>query len=64
VAVLKVPLGMIKFMGLFAAKFNYAANIITALNNYPEKFGAEETWKELGKPETRLEKYASESKAV
>jgi uncharacterized protein YbjT (DUF2867 family) len=57
----KAPLGMLKFFGRFNTKMNYGANIITALNNYPEKFHAEVTWKELGEPEMTVKKYASES---
>lgn len=54
----KAPLGMLKFFGKFNTKMNYGANIIDALNNYPEKFEAETTWKELGKPEMTIKKYS------
>jgi uncharacterized protein YbjT (DUF2867 family) len=54
----RAPLGMIKFLGLFSTKMNYGANIIEALNNYPEKFMAQKTWDELGKPETTIKTYA------
>lgn len=56
--VIKAPLGLLKFLGKFGAKFHYGAHIIEALNNYPEKFGAEATWQELGKPETTLKAFA------
>jgi hypothetical protein len=56
----KAPLGMLKFFGNFSTKMDYGAHIIDALNNYPEEFRAEATWKELGKPEVTIKKYAEE----
>ena len=56
----KAPLGMLKFFGNFSTKMNYGANILEALNNYPEKFAAEATWKELGEPEMTIKKYAEQ----
>jgi nucleoside-diphosphate-sugar epimerase len=50
IKVTKLPFGILKFFGRLSKKFNYATNIVDALNNYPEKFEAEKTWKELGKP--------------
>lgn len=55
--VASLPLGMLKFLGLLSTKFNYAANIVDILNNYPETFEAETTWKELGKPEITFMDY-------
>jgi len=54
---LKMPLGLLYFLGNFSKKLNYGARIIDALNNYPEKFEAGNTWKELGRPETTLAGY-------
>jgi len=54
----RAPLGMLKFFGLFSTKMNYGAHILEALNNYPEKFMAQKTWDDLGKPETTVKKYA------
>ncbi len=56
--VMKAPLGLLKFLGNFSNKFSYGANIIQALNSYPEKFQGEKTWRELGEPQTSLEQYA------
>jgi hypothetical protein len=56
----KAPLAMIRFFGNFNTKMNYGAHILEALNNYPEKFEAESTWKELGEPEMTIKRYASE----
>lgn len=55
--VAKLPFGVLKFLGRFTKKFNYGAHIVDALNNYPEKFEAEKTWQDLGKPQTRFMDY-------
>lgn len=55
----KAPLFLLKFLGKFNLKFLYASKIIEALNNYPEKFQAELTWRELGKPVLTLEEFAA-----
>jgi putative NADH-flavin reductase len=55
----KAPLGVLKFIGLFSQKMNYVSNIIEALNNYPEKFAADTTWNELGKPSITLRDFAA-----
>jgi hypothetical protein len=48
----------LKFAGVFSQKMNYVAHIIEALNNYPEKFSAENTWRDLGKPTITLKDFA------
>lgn len=58
----RAPLGMLKFFGMFNTKMNYGAHILKALNNYPEKFMAQKTWDELGKPETTIAEYARQFK--
>lgn len=55
--VVKMPLGILKFLGRFSNKFSYGAHIIEALNHYPEKFEAEKTWQELGQPQTSFLEY-------
>ncbi|KXK28825.1 MAG: NmrA family protein [Bacteroidetes bacterium OLB12] len=55
---LRAPLGLIKFYGGFFAKMNYGYHILEALNNYPEKFEAEATWQQLGKPSVTLEQFS------
>lgn len=57
VKIMKAPVGLLKFFGKFTNKFNYGANIIEALNNYPEKFEAEKTWQDLGKPQVKFIDY-------
>lgn len=54
----RVPLGMLKLLGVFSNRVNYGYNIIYALNNYPEKFEATSTWNELGRPTVTLTDYA------
>lgn len=54
----KAPLGLLKFFGLFSQKFHYVSHIIEALNNYPEPFTADNTWKELGKPSITIKDFA------
>ncbi len=56
---LKAPIGLMKFLGVFSPTYNYAWHIIDALNNYPEKFESETSWKELGKPGITLAAYAA-----
>jgi uncharacterized protein YbjT (DUF2867 family) len=55
---IRLPFGLVKFLGGFVPKFNYAWHICEALNKYPEKFDSQLTWNELGKPVTRLADYA------
>lgn len=55
---MKAPIGMMKFFGMFSSQTAYVHKICTALNNYPEKFEAEKTWNELGKPSITLAEYA------
>lgn len=61
VKLMKMPFGLLKFFGKFTNKFNYGANIIEALNNYPETFEAQKTWQDLGKPETKFINYIKNS---
>jgi uncharacterized protein YbjT (DUF2867 family) len=57
--IMKAPIGLMKFLGIFNIKFNYAWHICEALNKYPEKFESEESWKQLGKPSITLAEYAN-----
>lgn len=57
IKVVKLPFGLLKFFGRLTKKFNYAANIVDTLNNYPERFEAEKTWQDLGKPQTKFIDY-------
>jgi uncharacterized protein YbjT (DUF2867 family) len=55
----RAPVGLIRFLGRFSQKFNYGFHILEALNNYPEKFEATNTWEELGKPTISLRQFAA-----
>lgn len=52
-----VPLSLVKAMGLVNRKYDYAAHIMEAINNYPEKFRSEEVWKELGEPKVTFKDF-------
>lgn len=54
----KAPLSLLRFLSIFSQKMNYGVHIIEALNNYPEKFEAKQTWDELGKPTITLRDFA------
>lgn len=54
----KVPLFLLKLIGTFNPYINYGWHIIEALNNYPEIFESEETWKLLHKPEVTISSFA------
>ncbi len=56
---LRVPMGLVKFMGHFSPAFNYTWHICEALNRYPEKFESLPAWTELGKPLITLGNYAA-----
>ena len=55
------PHSFVRLFGMFNTKMNYGSHIIEALNNYPEKFEAENTWSELGKPNVTLREFASKA---
>lgn len=52
------PMFVMKLMGFFSQKFDYGYHIVEALNKYPEKFKAQETWDLLGKPTITLKHFA------
>ena len=60
---MKAPLRMLKLAGWFSGKAQYGYKICMAMNNYPEKFEAEKTWNELGKPSITLAEYALRASA-
>jgi hypothetical protein len=62
--IMKAPMAMLKLAGRVSSKTWYGYKILTALNNYPEKFEAEETWNELGKPQITLAEYAQKLSAT
>jgi len=58
---LKIPLFLIRFLGAFSPAMNFNYNIMGTVLNYPETFKAQQTWSELGKPQTTLEQFARSS---
>lgn len=56
--VANLPMGMGKFLALFIKPLKFAIPLIETINNDKEKFEAEQTWKELGKPEIDLKTFA------
>jgi uncharacterized protein YbjT (DUF2867 family) len=58
VKIVKLPIGPFRLLRPVAPRFRYGYEIINALNNYPERFEAQKTWDELGKPAITLREYA------
>jgi uncharacterized protein YbjT (DUF2867 family) len=55
----RMPLGLMRALAPLSRTFSYGAHIIEALNEYPEAFGAEQAWAELGRPALTIEAYAA-----
>lgn len=56
----KAPLGLLKFIGLFNPQLKYISKILEVINNCEEKFEAQSTWDELGKPKLTIEEYTKQ----
>jgi uncharacterized protein YbjT (DUF2867 family) len=56
---MKVPMWPLRFFGKFNQQINYGVNICEALNNYPEEFVSEDSWRELGRPLLTLQQWAA-----
>ncbi|HEX9881065.1 MAG TPA: NmrA family NAD(P)-binding protein [Hyphomicrobium sp.] len=56
--VVKLPLALLRFLGLFSTGIRFNARILRTVLRYPEEFKAEETWRDLGKPATTIEAFA------
>lgn len=57
--VLKLPIVLLKLIGIFSNTLTYGAKITNSINKYPEKFESQKTWNRLGKPIITIEKFAS-----
>lgn len=57
-SMIKLPMWLVKFIGLFSEEMAFGAKITEAINHYDEKFMSEQTWEDLGKPGTTLEKFS------
>jgi uncharacterized protein YbjT (DUF2867 family) len=55
------PLPVLRIVGRFVPEIAYAVNISEAINNSPETFRADDTWKELGTPTITVEAFARRS---
>jgi len=53
----KAPLGLLKFIGIFNPQLKYVSNILEVINNCNEKFDAQQSWEELGKPRLTVLEY-------
>ena len=56
--VVTLPPALLKLGSPFSAQANYGWHIGEALNRYPEQFEAEQTWADLGTPQTTVEQFA------
>ena len=56
--IMQLPMFPLRWMGMINATADYGVRITDALNKYPESFEAQNTWRELGKPNITLEEYA------
>lgn len=54
-----LPMRMAKFLALFVSSLKFAIPLIETINNDNEKFEAEQTWKELGKPQIDIARFAN-----
>jgi uncharacterized protein YbjT (DUF2867 family) len=52
-----VPIYLLKIIGIFNKEARIAAQMGAFFSNYKEEFKAEQTWKELGKPEYSIENF-------
>lgn len=59
-SVSKNSLGKLKFQKVVSNKANIKYNIFDTFNNLDEEFISDNTWKELGKPQTDISKFASD----
>ncbi len=57
--VVMLPLGLLRFLGLFSQSMRFNARILRTVLRYPEVFKAEETWRDLGEPTTTIEAFAN-----
>lgn len=58
-SLLTTPSFLMKLGRPFSPQANYGWHITEALNQYPEVFEAEQTWVDLGKPQTTIEQFAA-----
>ena len=54
----RAPLPVLKAVGLFSRELRYVAHILQTVQDQPEVFESETTWRELGRPKTTVAAYA------
>ncbi len=55
--IVRIPIYGLFLISRFSSKLNYAYRLLKAKNNYNEKFKAQFTWDELGKPTETIEQF-------
>lgn len=55
--IVKIPMGSLFLMSRFSARLDYAYRLLKAKNQYDEKFKAQFTWDELGRPTETIEAF-------
>jgi uncharacterized protein YbjT (DUF2867 family) len=60
----KVPLWLLRIIGLFNPQAFYAYKILSIINSVPEPFMSQQTWDELGKPEITIRTFAEKLNAM
>jgi uncharacterized protein YbjT (DUF2867 family) len=58
IKVVKIPIGLLRFMGRFSPLLDYGWRLSEAINEYPETFEGEAAWRDLGEPLISLEAFA------
>jgi uncharacterized protein YbjT (DUF2867 family) len=56
--VVRLPLWILRMLGLFSTSMRYNARILRTVLRYPEEFKAEEAWRDLGRPTMTIEDFA------
>jgi uncharacterized protein YbjT (DUF2867 family) len=57
-SVANLPMGMAKFLALFVKPLKFVVPLMQVMNSNKEKFEAQKTWDELGKPAITLNQFA------
>jgi uncharacterized protein YbjT (DUF2867 family) len=55
---LMLPLFFIHIAGIVSPSMRFNGRIMGTVLRYPERFGAEDTWRDLGRPTTTIEEFA------
>jgi uncharacterized protein YbjT (DUF2867 family) len=61
--VVKVPLGLVRALGVVSNAMRFHARVLAEVLKYPEEFKAQTAWDELGRPTITIEDFASGASA-